>query len=395
MAMQKFENPINVSPEGDGKSFVRDIDRLERWHAAETEFWTPIRERLESDAFFQPFLTLDPILLSLSHLENEIAAYRSQQPENRPGVEDALQSRVNEYLAQGLSSESESGQRVADFSQTNTDAAWIEIFRTLGGKKNRKQPGAAIGFSEIKDVVAFMDGWIAAHEGGIDARNAIAPHKRSLSSLKNRWSDQFNDAYDEIRQSREVLERETARVKRLAAQLLCRQRRMLRDHRVRMAEMRTSFSTEMKLRAAEKFWGQKRRVSRKRSLASLRKFYVTGGLGLAALFGIYAFLFWMIERPQSLNIAHSILFLIPTLAYVWLLRIYATEYRSYKNLADDAEEREAMVMTFKALEFEQRVGDEERLVILNALFRPHGQSGEESVPLPVWEAIVGKMGKSP
>jgi hypothetical protein len=62
-------------------------------------------------------------------------------------------------------------------------------------------------------------------------------------------------------------------------------------------------------------------------------------------------------------------------------------------MADDAEEREAMVMTFKALEFEKRVANEERLVILSALFRPHGGTVEENIPAPIWEIIAGRLPK--
>ena len=77
------------------------------------------------------------------------------------------------------------------------------------------------------------------------------------------------------------------------------------------------------------------------------------------------------------------------------MRLFATEYRANQQMADDAEEREAMIFTFKALEHEGRVGNDERLVILNALFRPHGRSAEEKVPQPIIDAFIKSISRSP
>ena len=161
-----------------------------------------------------------------------------------------------------------------------------------------------------------------------------------------------------------------------------------------MEDMEKSFSTKMQLQAAERMWGDKETEHRNRATIAFKRLCWIGGIGTAVMLVVYGIINLVADTPVGFNVAHTIAYLIPTLIFIWLLRILANEYKSNQEMADDAEERQAMVMTFKALEYEQRVGDEERLVILNALFRPYGGGTEETVPLPVWEAVIQRLQKS-
>ena len=69
---------------------------------------------------------------------------------------------------------------------------------------------------------------------------------------------------------------------------------------------------------------------------------------------------------------------------------FATEHKINQRLADDAEQRQAMVMTFKALEHEEKASDNERIVILNALFRPQDPGNDETVPVAALETMMSK-----
>jgi hypothetical protein len=171
-------------------------------------------------------------------------------------------------------------------------------------------------------------------------------------------------------------------------------RELIDNHTSEMENMRQAFSTDMRLRASEKFWSHKRRLNRKRGRSAFKLLCWVGGLGAIILGGVYYLEYRLFGFPEGFSFGHTILYIIPALLFVWLLRILANEYRTNQQLADDAEEREAMVLTFKALEFEEHVGDEERLIILNALFRPHIKGAEENVPIPIWEAIIGKSIKA-
>jgi len=236
----------------------------------------------------------------------------------------------------------------------------------------------------------FMSGWELVRADGFDARKATASQKSSLTKLRDRWEEKFEQSNQEMLEVRVRSARWARRLKDVALRLSKNYRALQDDHEERRARMEKQFSTEMQLRSAEKFWSHKRRLNRKRARAAFKRLCWVGGLGIPLLLSAYYCINWAIDLPMAFSVPHAIAYGVPTLIYVWLLRILANEYRNNQHMADDAEEREAMVFTFKALEHEQRVGDDERLVILNALFRPHGKGAEESVPMPVWEAIVGR-----
>lgn len=107
-------------------------------------------------------------------------------------------------------------------------------------------------------------------------------------------------------------------------------------------------------------WGQKRKLNRKRSEAALSKFWfavVLGGVCLGLAIGA---IHWLIGLPTGVNLTHALIYTMPVLVYVWVLRLFAAQFKTNERLADDAEEREAMVLTFKALEYQQQASSEER-----------------------------------
>jgi hypothetical protein len=237
----------------------------------------------------------------------------------------------------------------------------------------------------------FMEAWQVAYNGGVVAAKAIKSQQLSLGNLRTRWEKEYGKFYDSSTKIRARLLHQAGRFKRVSFAMLRGYKQLQSDHAAEMQRMEKAFSTDMQLRAAEKFWAKKRRLNRQRAKAALQTMWTIGILGGVVLIGIYYGLFKLLGEPPQFSVSHALAYFVPTLLFVWLLRIFGTEYKTNKNMADDAEEREAMVMTFKALEFEKRVGDEERIVILNALFRPHGNTSEETVPAPVWDAVLGRL----
>jgi len=82
-------------------------------------------------------------------------------------------------------------------------------------------------------------------------------------------------------------------------------------------------------------------------------------------------------------------------ALFWAARIFVRNYLTERHLKIDAEERKVMTMTYLALINEQgAVAEEDRLVILNALFRPTaasggvGDDGPQAIALP---ALLAKL----
>jgi hypothetical protein len=83
-----------------------------------------------------------------------------------------------------------------------------------------------------------------------------------------------------------------------------------------------------------------------------------------------------------------LIYAVSTIICIWRLRIFATEHKVNQRLADYAEQRQAVVMRFKALDHDERASDNERITVLNALFRPQETSAEEAVPVAALETIM-------
>jgi hypothetical protein len=73
---------------------------------------------------------------------------------------------------------------------------------------------------------------------------------------------------------------------------------------------------------------------------------------------------------------------IPAIFYAWLLKNLSRLFIQSHNLADDAAHRRALAMTYLGLADNQHlsVSEQERALILNALFRPIPQHGVDEGP---------------
>lgn len=81
---------------------------------------------------------------------------------------------------------------------------------------------------------------------------------------------------------------------------------------------------------------------------------------------------------------------------VWIIRIFVRLLLSNIHLQTDAKERVTMVQTYLALMRRGKLKDDERMFILQTLFRPTptGIVKDDAVPLTVVEGIT-KLGRYP
>jgi hypothetical protein len=82
---------------------------------------------------------------------------------------------------------------------------------------------------------------------------------------------------------------------------------------------------------------------------------------------------------------------------VWAVRLFVRMFLSHSHLATDAAERVTMVKTYLALlEGDKLPSDDDRKLILQALFRPasDGIVKDEGLPHPVLEALTRLGGRN-
>lgn len=162
--------------------------------------------------------------------------------------------------------------------------------------------------------------------------------------------------------------------------------------------LRQQVADSIRLDASHKLW-------RKRSKAHL--WWTLGAFavmvcGIAAVVASVIFYalpmieptFFEIVTRSGFTTQKLILISLCIIGAAWLLRFVARAIVENMSLRADAQHRQSMLETYLALRGEVGLKDEERVIILNALFRPlPGQTADENPPTPVTEAFRGLVGR--
>ena len=169
----------------------------------------------------------------------------------------------------------------------------------------------------------------------------------------------------------------------------------------------------MRLKASVAYWGDKKKLhsdARADAVGQLVWLAVLGGLGATLVFivammfmleasGIDATGWFDLTPPAGRTVALSAYVVVTgavgtvLTALFWAARILVRNYMTERRLEGDAEERRTMTQTYLALVDQGAASEDERLIILNALFRPSpdqptGDEAGSDVALP---AILAKL----
>ena len=182
---------------------------------------------------------------------------------------------------------------------------------------------------------------------------------------------------DRIRQARRV----SKKVVRLF--------RDMRDtHDAEMKAIQATFKTDLSLREPATYWTEK-----------ARSHLVGAAIGfiglLAAASVIVAFVMWApslvltSEVVGNLKYASVLLVALPALALFWIMKAIARIFVTNIQLHADAGLRHTMVTTFISLmqDPKNQMSTEDRILILQALFRPAGAEAHEEGP-PNWVDVL-------
>lgn len=167
--------------------------------------------------------------------------------------------------------------------------------------------------------------------------------------------------------------------------------KLVTEHKEEMEQLRKTFREEIALRAPAEYWETKR--SGHERLA-----WVTGGLSFVGIAGTAGVLGYFIHdllgktppgtAPESWKVAMLVLIGLFT---VWGVRLLVRMFLSNLHLSTDAAERVVMVRTYLSLlEGDRLSRDEDRQLILQALFRPasDGIVKDEGLPISAFEFLT-------
>lgn len=167
--------------------------------------------------------------------------------------------------------------------------------------------------------------------------------------------------------------------------------KLVTEHKEEMEQLRKTFREEIALRAPADYWETKRKGHELMGR-------ITGGLSFSAIVGTAVGLSFFVHdllgntprgtAPESWKVAMLVLIGLFT---VWAVRLVVRIFLSNLHLATDAAERVVMVHTYLSLlEGDRLSGDEDRQLILQALFRPasDGIVKDEGLPPSAFEFLT-------
>jgi hypothetical protein len=148
----------------------------------------------------------------------------------------------------------------------------------------------------------------------------------------------------------------------------------LSDEREKLSAFKQSLSEEVKLRSASKLWSDRARWHRSVAIISLIAFIGILCLALWYIGSHFKQIVELLPRDKDNHVEYvSIALLaIPAIGIGWGLKVLARFIQNNSILGDDSRQRQAMTRTYLALVADKDSGvtEKDRLVMLNAIFRP-------------------------
>lgn len=370
---------VLVLPHDQGRLDIADREHVRAWLENEMAFWQELSAPL-SAAFLRP----SPWSTAQSHFT---AALTLVEEEGSAEVHERLTNSITEAVA-ALRLTSTDPRAV--FLRELTDEGWPEgvVGATyLAMTDPARIPGSGPRFQKFSAEVAQGTALAAAQKVSVRS-NTVRNVKRQLGSLQEATTRANAAALSEletVRQSSAGLISETESVITKAREDFAEQRDSFEAD---LKGLRETLKTELSLRAPTAYWLDKAATHEKTAKVYLATFVavlIVGG-------GLLAALAWLWVIPTLVGGAEwwpIVLFSLVVAVWAWPLRLSSKLYLSHRHLREDSAERAVIARTFLALHEVVGLDDDDRRLLLGALFR--GSSGglvRDDASVTAWDVLA-------
>lgn len=410
---------LQITRTGKPRRF-KSVTAVVDWLSAEEEAWQPLI------AQFSPYGGTSPASaagqLIKAGLESLTSTTQQAGGTDDPSQLTALQNTfASHYGSTLIASETAAGRFVLEPSSHEVQAARYLALTEANRFAFHSSVGLSGGFwTGMAEGVLFRNGLgPAAAKKAADELAALATeHSNALTSLHDEQKQALDALYSAEEERLETLR--TARDKQL--ELLLSKRglalRRLTDHlrdatsaaKQQQADAEQAFGTvladwdsrlttwedklkqRLALEAPMSYWSGKSR--RHRTTAT-----IVGGAAMLASVSFGTLFLWLalsvVTTDQFTSSDYARILTLATVAtlMIWALRILVRVLLSELHLRNDAEEREAMLKTFTALDANEdgarRLTDDDRRLLLASIFRPAatGIVSDDSAPFGLAEFL--------
>jgi len=243
----------------------------------------------------------------------------------------------------------------------------------------------------VPEITAILRGWERSHA----VQAILSAEEAGFGKLRDRLEIEFQNTASALKADadglRENVDTISANIRAENASFA----KEMEDRRKKMAAYEETLRTKLATESAVDLWRSSAETNFWRGVVALGCFVVLGAIGVLALvFNIS----WITEQlGEDPGFASLTVVTLPALALAWAMRLASRVFVQSSNAQRDAETRQAQVETYLALAQDEKLGvtDTERILILNALFRPSGASPDDDAPPPNLIELLTRQGKAP
>lgn len=349
---------------------LHTVEDVQKFVDSERSYWKWLSERPVQGVVKSPWHSINN---SLTQISNALGNNNSNNE-----IAPKLQQHITQAFKGAKIPLSDSP--VAKFIADMREESPISAAAAIGSWMNCSD----INFSNFEQLRGVFK--MAAFDSRITTKTASATRK-SLEDLRKKYQESTAEIDGQLRRHQQGFANELSRQRSSVASTIRTHRRMIREFRKNEEnEIRESigdlrgveelYREHMKMKGPVEYWNDKSVKHRDDAKHYRTILMIASGMSAAVLLIVLIALFYIstsMELAGNSAIPYVLLVSIAvfvTTGVFWLIRILARLYLSEHHLAIDAEERSVMAKTYLALTVDEQATDQDRGIVLGALFRP-------------------------
>lgn len=361
--------------------------------------WQSVRDWAQSEVrIWESWTTSRPRIIDVWKNEcvspmNQLAALANECIDQEPPADfEARLNKIRDVFANGpaIVSDSVEGRRILWYLSLGKNQEAAIYAGAYINKKNfnlHELSNNPHDFIVPLIAVAAFESVQDATWDDVQARNTET-FKGVLDALQDR-ADQKLQSFD---RAAEKLDGRTAQIKKGADQVWKIVRKAANDATSRRIALEETYEQKLRLAAPAGYWRDRARSTKNASFCAIGAFVfllsALAALGLCFGTSLKGFLS---DKDGKVELAAVALVAPVFIVILGLFRIIGRSYMINQQHAMECRQRETMMSTFLALTNDQsgKITDAERLIVLQALFRPSGINSEvESIPSNMLEVAA-------
>ncbi len=399
----KFDPPLTIAVASSAGPLVfHEVAEARAWIERELEVWGPYWADPWPSVGNPYWAPLRRLQKTIPGIRNAIATAEADtsheiRPDNYIGAFGAYKN------GDCLHSGSALAKRAIELlSAATTQAERRSAAAFLGAATN-----ANVKFSEIAQLgepsIPWFLGMInysSLSASPVDARRLL---DSTIEATLGKWESVLNDQKGKHLGALESITQTQTSISEAFQQHQTAFAKQIDDNKKQLAEVKEFYTEELRTQAPTKYWTDKAETHSRLGKWFLAAF-AAAAVGLAGTaYALGLDLVAAIAQAQGnaadglvgleTALSRFLVFLVPTFFAVWLLRIVLRIALSNLALADDARHRVTLIQTFRSLlEDQKKLEAPDRILMLQALFRPlPGAREDESAPPNWFDVLVSRI----